>query len=87
MNNLTKEEIFAKHWKSRTGKDLDETTKQHMTYCLDAMQEFKDQETIKYVSAIGKALKTMKGFGLTSKELEWAIKYDIQPLKIVKKDE
>ena len=32
-------EIFEKHWKLRTGKELDETIKHHMQYCIDAINE------------------------------------------------
>ncbi len=31
--------LFEKHWKNATGKDLDETTKHHMQYCIDAIEE------------------------------------------------
>lgn len=40
------EEVFAKHWKLRTGKELDETTKAHMSYCFDAMNEFASQSKV-----------------------------------------
>ena len=33
------EAIFEKHWKKATGKELDETTKQHMQYAIDAINE------------------------------------------------
>lgn len=36
------EEIFEKHWKLTTGKELDETTKHHMQYCIDAIDEALD---------------------------------------------
>lgn len=32
-------EIFEKHWTKRTGKPLDEATKQHMAYCIEAINE------------------------------------------------
>lgn len=32
-------EIFEKHWLKTTGKPLDEATKQHMNYVLDAINE------------------------------------------------
>lgn len=35
----TAEKIFAKHWKKATGKPLDETTKVHMQYAIDAVEE------------------------------------------------
>lgn len=38
-NQKTAEQIFEKHWKLRTGKELDDTTKQHMSYCIDAINE------------------------------------------------
>lgn len=32
-------ELFEKYWKLKTGKELDETTKVHMNYCIDAINE------------------------------------------------
>lgn len=32
-------EIFEKHWTKATGKPLDETTKQHMHYAIEAVNE------------------------------------------------
>lgn len=32
-------EIFAKHWAKRTDLPLDEVTKHHMKYCIEAIQE------------------------------------------------
>ena len=37
---MTATEIFEKHWTKSTGKPLDETTKAHMKYFLDAMEEY-----------------------------------------------
>lgn len=33
------EEIFARHWRARTGKELDPATKAHMQYAIDAIDE------------------------------------------------
>lgn len=33
------EEIFEKHWIKRTGKPLDATTKEHMRYAIEAIEE------------------------------------------------
>lgn len=38
-NNNKAEQILEKHWKLRTGKELDDMTKQHMSYCIDAINE------------------------------------------------
>ena len=35
----TATEIFEKHWTKTTGKPLDETTKQHMKYAIEAIHE------------------------------------------------
>lgn len=32
-------EIFEKHWTKATGKPLDETTKHHMKYAIEAINE------------------------------------------------
>lgn len=32
-------EIFEKHWTKATGKKLDETTKHHMKYAIEAINE------------------------------------------------
>ena len=32
-------EIFEKHWNKATGKPLDETTKHHMKYAIEAINE------------------------------------------------
>jgi len=32
-------EIFEKHWIKATGKPLDETTKHHMKYAIEAINE------------------------------------------------
>lgn len=37
MKKATK--IFEKHWVKATSKPLDETTKKHMKYCIDAINE------------------------------------------------
>lgn len=33
------EEIFEKHWTNATGKPLDDVTKHHMKYAIDAINE------------------------------------------------
>lgn len=33
------EEIFARHWRLKTGKELDEATKSHLQYAVDAVNE------------------------------------------------
>lgn len=32
-------QIFEKHWTKRTGCPLDEKTKEHMKYCIEAIDE------------------------------------------------
>ena len=46
---MTAEQIFEKHWVKSTGKSLDETTKNHMQYAIDAINEAlkKDTDNIK----------------------------------------
>lgn len=76
------EEIFKGHWNLSTGKEADETTIRHMTWVLNAMEEYasmrlseKDKEIEKYKVAIeGSAMIREKNFALES-ELE-AVKKD-----------
>ncbi len=39
-------EIFEKHWVKATGKPLDETTKQHMKYDIEAVDEALKKDDI-----------------------------------------
>jgi hypothetical protein len=37
-------ELFEKHWKKATNKPLDESTKKHMQYAIDAISEALNQD-------------------------------------------
>ena len=37
---MTKEKIFKKHYLKASGKNADDAIINHMTYCLDAMEEY-----------------------------------------------
>lgn len=42
---LSAEQIFNFHWKMSTGKEADETTRRHMTWVFNAMNEHASQQT------------------------------------------
>lgn len=44
--------ILSKHWLKRTGKEIDETVLEHLSYTIDAMQEFSDQNTKQLIDEI-----------------------------------
>lgn len=63
------EEIFKKHWKLKTGKELDEVTRHNMQYCIDAINEaltLKNKE--QQAEAIREIMRGDEELGLYNKK-------------------
>lgn len=54
------EEIFAKHWRAKTGKELDPATKAHMQYAIDAIDEALTRRVSQIIPDREEALKQTK---------------------------